>query len=92
MTTTAKEVAEWMVNELEGWRYLNQTDAAARIRMYFGEEFIYVNRRRNPAIIKAVLAEFEKLTQDSVVWVRKSRRWRKREEGDAPGREQRSSE
>jgi len=36
-----------------------------------------------------VLVEFEKLTQDSVVWVRKSRRWRKREERDAPGREQR---
>jgi hypothetical protein len=88
--TTVKEVAEWMVNELEGWRYLNQTDAAARIRMNFGEEFIYINRHRNPAISKAVLAEFEKLTQDSVVWVRKSRRWRKR--GDAPGREQRGSE
>jgi len=89
--TTAKEVAERMANELDITPSLGQSDAAGRIRMYFGEEFTYINRHRNTAISKAVLTEFEKLTRDSVVWVRKDRRWRKREEWDTPGREQRGA-
>lgn len=89
--TTAREVAQWMVNELEQWPSLDQSEAAARIEMNFGEEFIYRNRNGNPAISKLVLDEFEALTRDTVVWVRKKRRWRRREPWTHPDASNRDS-
>ncbi len=40
----------------------------------------------DPAIALEVLEEFRKLTEKTVVWVRRERMWRLREKGDPPGR------
>ena len=87
--TTMIEVAQWMADELERFSSLDQSTAAAGIEMNFGEGFTYINRNSNRAIKREVLVEFDRLTHDTVVWLRRSRRWRKREDRDTPGREQR---
>jgi hypothetical protein len=86
--TTAKEVAEWMVSELEKKPRLYQDQAVRGIRREFGEKFSYRNKNGNWAIDKAVLREFDKLSGDDVVWERGDRCWRKRREKDRPGRQQ----
>jgi hypothetical protein len=70
--TTAREVAQWMADEIERFPVLDQSDAAARIQVHFGDGFTYQNRNRNTAISKAVLAEFEQITRATVVWVQES--------------------
>lgn len=65
---------------------LYQEEAAYSISDQFGEEHIYYNDNGNPAISMDVLKEFNKLTRDTVVWVRSQRFWRLREPGDEPGR------
>jgi hypothetical protein len=68
--------------------FLYQSRAAAHIRRAFGERFLYANRHGNPAIVPAVLEEFRKLTEDSAVWSRGQRCWRKRNERHPEGRRQ----
>lgn len=86
--TTAKDVAQWMFDEVRRRNVLEQETAAHQIRMKFGKEFTYENENGNWAINKDVLAAFRKLTGDSIVWDRGSREWRKRHQSDQPGRQQ----
>lgn len=85
---TPTDVAKWMLDEVTKDRELSQSDAAWEIEHKFGEEFIYTNDNGNPAISKAVLKEFRKLTEDKVVWEKSSRAWRLRDETDTPGKRQ----
>jgi hypothetical protein len=85
---TPADVAAWMVQELQRDGVLYQDVAASGIQGQFGEAFVYFNNNGNLAIDKRVLAEFQKLTRDSVVWLRGERMWRKREEFDERGRRQ----
>ena len=87
---TAKEVAEWMLEEMQrfGVNGLDQQHAAHHIQHRFGAEFVYLNKNGNWAIEKQVLAEFRKLTGDSVVWDRGYRIWRPRQQYDKAGRQQ----
>lgn len=85
---TAKDVAQWMVEQLKHSTYLDQEDVASKIKTRFGEVFTYDNENGNLAIGKTVLKEFRNLTQDTVVWDRADRCWRKRTRGDAAGRQQ----
>jgi hypothetical protein len=85
---TAEQVAQWMVEELHRVEYLYQQDAVYAIETRFGEKFFYINDAGNPAIDKKVLAAFNKLTGDSVVWERGERVWRMREDYDLPSRQQ----
>ncbi|MGH9514203.1 MAG: DUF6953 family protein [Terriglobales bacterium] len=87
---TAKDVAEWMVEELQGDRLgtLIQEDAALDIEKKFGSEFTYLTDYGNSAIRRDVLREFRKLTKDWVVWDGGEKAWRKRERYDSPGRRQ----
>jgi hypothetical protein len=80
---TAKEVATWMMGEVEKSNYVYQ-DAVAHRMSAFGEGFTYRNKNGNLAIKKEVLKEFEKLSKDTVVWSRAQRAWRKRTPHDAP--------
>jgi hypothetical protein len=89
--TAVDEAAKWMADQFEISLSLTQSEAAGRIEMHW-PEFIYKYGGGNRAISKDVLAEFEKLTSDTVVWMKKGRRWRKRREGDRPGREQPGSD
>jgi hypothetical protein len=86
--TTPSDVAQWMLSELNASDLLYQEAAAYQILDRFGEEFTYFNANGNIAISKPVLAAFNNLTGDDVVWSRSARFWRKREEHDLPGRQQ----
>jgi hypothetical protein len=85
---TPDQIAKWMVAELEREQYLYQQVVVSEIATRFGEEFTYSNQLGNLAIDPRVLAAFQKITEDTVVWERGQRMWRKRNEADEPGRRQ----
>lgn len=85
---TVKDVASWMLAKLNRETYLYQDEAADGIQHEFGGEFVYENENGNLAISPEVLKAFKKLSGDDVVWERRSKMWRKREEYDEPGRSQ----
>lgn len=85
---TAQGVAEWMLSQVMEQGYLYQQTAVWDIEKRFGEEFVYQNENGNQAIASNVLAAFRKLSEDSVVWERSGRNWRKRVARDEPGRRQ----
>lgn len=83
-----KSVAEWMAEEVMRQHSLYQETVVYDIHKRFGKEFTYFNPNGNLAIHRKILAEFNKLTADSVVWERGERCWRKRADYDSPGRQQ----
>lgn len=85
---TARKVAEWMVERLDGADALYQEEVVHEIATRFGAEFTYTNDEGGASISRAVLREFRQLTGDGVVWERRERLWRRREKGDEPGRRQ----
>jgi len=87
-TQTAEDVAKWMLAQIQERSYLDQGAAARQIRELFGDGFLYKNANGNPAISKAVLKLFQKLSGDDVVWDRSDRSWRKRAAYHKPGRQQ----
>jgi hypothetical protein len=84
----AKQVAEWMLDELKRKGDLYQDSVVGEIAKKFGGQFTYTNDNGNEAIRKDVLFEFRKLSKDTAVWEREERYWRMRKPGDGPGREQ----
>jgi hypothetical protein len=74
--STVKDVADWMVAQLNTNKYLDQETAVWEIERKFGTTFVYDNANGNPAIDKKVLAEFRKLTDGKAVWERGERAWR----------------
>jgi hypothetical protein len=85
----AKEIARCMLERVTVAPLYQDNNAARNIRVAFDERFTQKNGNTNWAISKDVLDEFAKLTGNTVVWERSSRRWRMRREGDKPGRQQR---
>jgi hypothetical protein len=85
---TPSDVAEWIFAQLESEGELYQETAASEIERRFGQEFTPSNENGNPSIRRDVLAAFRKLSDETVVWERGERRWRKREKYDQPGRQQ----
>jgi len=83
---TSRDVAEWMLDQFNRSGELYQDDAVYGIESKFGREFTHENEYGNVAIDRNVLKEFRKLTGDDVVWERRERFWRKREQDDEPGR------
>lgn len=82
-------VAAWMLKELEEHDgVLYQDDAVSQIADLFGEQFAYVNDEGSNCIDKRVLTAFRKITEQSVIWSRGDRMWRKREPGDGAARQQ----
>lgn len=86
--TTAHDVAVWMAKRLDESGILAQEEVVWDIREQFGDAFVYENDNGQLAIAKNVLTAFNKLTKETVVWVKPDRSWRKRLESDEPGREQ----
>lgn len=89
MPATAKDVAQWMADTLAKDEVLSQRTAALTIAQTFGEEFVYRNKNGNFAIDANVLKEFNKLTKDTAIWIRKRYCWRLRRPEDSPARQQR---
>ncbi|MBZ4684018.1 MAG: hypothetical protein PWP46_1644 [Fusobacteriaceae bacterium] len=81
------KIAEWMLEKIQLEDYVYQEEVVEEILEKFGEEFIYYNERGSLAINKNVLKEFRKISPD-VVWERRGKCWRKRDEYDEPGRQQ----
>ncbi len=86
--STSSDVAKWMRDEIIEDKMMYQEHVVYEIRDEFGEEFVYTNDNGNPAISRAVLKEFRKLTEDLVVWEKGERCWRLRGEHDTPGKRQ----
>ena len=82
------EAVLWMLEQIIERGFLYQEEAEYHTREDFGEELVYLNDNGNLALAPRLLAEFRRETEEKVVWERYSRRWRIREEGDAPGRQQ----
>ena len=95
LVATPKEVAQWMVAQLEEGDRLLQIEAVIAIEKLFGSEFVYLSDIGEKSINRRVLNQFRKLTEDEVVWVTQQgggywsgAHWRKREPGDSSGRTQ----
>jgi hypothetical protein len=76
--TTAKDVAKFMVDELEGTNFLYQETIVHQVMQRFGPGFTGINANGNPSINKDVLSAFNKLTPNAV-WDRAERLWRARQ-------------
>ena len=88
---TPKQVAEWMLAQLEEADELPQRKTALQIQATFGEEFVCLDRYGELGIARKVLYQFRKLTVDTVVWVTEPDNWttgfwRKRGTSDGAGR------
>ncbi|MBY4589406.1 DUF6953 family protein [Rhizobium redzepovicii] len=79
---TARQIAEWMVEQMSGKGYLYQEVIVYQIIKVWGKEWTYRNNNGNPAISKDVLKEFRKLTEETVVWERGERAWRPKRPND----------
>jgi hypothetical protein len=89
MVATAEAVAQWMFQELTTKPGLMFQEVIVwHIKQHFGDNFTYLNENGNLAIGRDVLREFRKLTKDSVVWDKRERAWRKRDQHDEPSRQQ----
>ena len=85
---TPKEIAQWMVDELQRERVLHQEHVVHVIATEFGKEFVYINENGNPALDRRVLREFRRITEGTVMWVGGDYLWRFRREYDPPGKRQ----
>jgi hypothetical protein len=56
---------------------LRQEAAVSEIALKFGYDFTYDSENGNLVIRRDVLAAFRKLSENSVVWDRENRLWRK---------------
>ena len=90
---TPKQIAEWMLAQLEEEGELPQKSTALLIQELFGEEFVCLDAYGDLGIARRVLYQFRKLTADTAVWVVApddwtTGYWRKRVAMDRAGRKQ----
>ncbi len=79
--TTAHDVAQWMAERVQEF-YLPREATALEIREVFGEPFVVQADAETWVIAPSVMNAFDKLTKETVVWVRGGQYWRTREPGD----------
>jgi hypothetical protein len=87
-STTTSDVAQWMQSVIQEHGELTQNNAYYMINKQFGSGFTTMTNSGIPSIKGSVLTAFKKLNEDTVVWERGEKKWRKREFYDAPGRDQ----
>ena len=76
---TTKDVAEWMLEQVESRGFLHQQEATQQIARLFGEQFTCINQYGNRVIKRSVRIEFGKLAAGSVVWQPLLLRWRRKD-------------
>jgi hypothetical protein len=86
--TSSHDVAQWMLSIIQEQGELTQNNAFYQINKLFGSGFTTVTSSGSPSIKGGVLTAFKRISDDSIVWSRGDKKWRKREFYDAPGREQ----
>lgn len=84
----AADVAAWMLQAVEERGELTQNAAYYEINKQFGSNFTTVTNSGSPSIKGSVLTAFKGISEDTIVWERGEKKWRKREFYDGPGREQ----
>jgi len=84
----SSDVAAWMLSVIQEHGELTQNNAFYEINKLFGSGFTTITNSGSPSIKGGVLTAFKKISNDTVIWERGDKRWRKREFYDAPGREQ----
>jgi hypothetical protein len=85
----ATEVSVWMRSQLDDDGCLYQ-DGVVDLLVKGGENaLLRENNDGNLVLERKLLAEFRKLTQDDVVWVKPDKYWRFRVLEDEPGRDAR---
>ena len=82
--TSPEPIAEWMLEQVRRYGYLDQKHAAQYIRDVFSEKCTYSNDQGHLAIQPDLLTAFEDISPD-VVWERSKFRWRPRTDDDPPG-------
>ncbi|MGK9261191.1 hypothetical protein KXS15_09530 [Sinorhizobium meliloti] len=85
---SARDVAQWMVDQMGTSARLYQETIVRKIKKHWGDDYVYKNQNGNLAISKEVLKEFKALTEESLVWERGERAWRRKR----PGENSRSTE
>jgi hypothetical protein len=75
MSTTASDIANWMVDIINTERKVGQADMVDAIESKFGSEWIYVGDSGHPSIDRAVLKEFRKAHRGAVKWHREDLAW-----------------
>jgi hypothetical protein len=86
--TTPSDIAQWMLSVIQEQGELTQNNAYYQINKQFGTGFTTVSNSGSPTIKTSVLNAFKKISEDTVIWERGDKKWRKREFYDAPGRQQ----
>jgi hypothetical protein len=84
-----EKVSEWMRAQLDNEGCLYQDDVVDYLVKSGAELLLRENSDGNLVIVRKLLTEFRKLTQDDVVWVKPERYWRFRVLEDEPSRETR---
>jgi hypothetical protein len=88
--TDAQAAAQWMLAQITDGRNheLYQMDAAAHVEKNFDADLTYVNGNGNVALSKKLLAAFDAISRETVVWERGWRGWRLRKPSDPVGKRQ----
>lgn len=87
-SSTTSDVAAWMLSVIEEKGELSQNNAYYLINKHFGTGFTTVTNSGSPSIKGSVLTAFKKMSEETVIWERGEKKWRKRQFYDLPGREQ----
>lgn len=85
----AKEVASWMLAQVEKHGCIYQDDVVDYLVKAGAEELLRENSDGNLVVGRGVLDAFKGLTETTVVWVKPDMYWRWRVAEDEPGREAR---
>jgi hypothetical protein len=85
---SSNDVAQWMLSVIQECGELSQNNAFYEINKRFGSSFITITNSGSPSIKGSVLTAFRKISDDTVIWERGDKKWRKREFYDTPGRRQ----
>jgi hypothetical protein len=75
---TARDVAQWMLDEIEKHGELYKPTAVINILSIFGSEFARIDRHSQPAIHSDVLVALAELSGGTIRWNADSKSWTKR--------------
>lgn len=92
MSTSASDIATWMVDIITTERLVGQADMVDAIESKFGSEWIYVGDSGHPSIDRAVLKEFRKAHRGDVKWHREDLAWYIDDEPEAESAETSAAE
>jgi hypothetical protein len=86
---TPQVVAEWMMAELDQSGRLYRARVADDVAAQHGPPLVAFDEDGLPILQPPVIAAFQELTGEAVVWCMSGQYWRRRRPGDRAGREQR---